>query len=344
MSEQPEKKPSRNTVVATMTTGVSPTGIAITPNNHFAYVANNNHIEVAGEDSVTVLNLRNNTTVTTIYDKSFEEPYRIAINAAGTLAYVANSNGKTVSILDIATNKVIGVIDGFDGPSGIAITPDGAFAYVNNYGAKENSGNGNTVNVIDLRTNKIVGNPITVGLAPASLAITPDGKFVYVINYVNGNPDTGTISVIRTRDNRVVDTIYGLFGPFSIAITPNGRFAYVTNFGSNNFTPIGKTVSVVDLHHNRIVDTITLGIQPAGVDFTPDGRLAYVTNYNALYSGSQLRSGQGTVNIIDTRTHKVLPPTIAVPVTPDIVVISSDGKFAYVGNYNANVVTVIKLR
>ena len=288
--------------------------------------------------------------VTTIYDPSFSQPYTVTINASGTRAYVSNSNGTTITIIDTASNTVIGTIGGFDGPSGFEITPDQTKAYVNNYGGPEGvmSGNGTTVRVVDLQTNSIVGAPITVGTAPAGLAVTPNGAYVYVINYIDGNPGHGTISIIRTSDNTVVGTIPGFSGPFEIKITPDGRFAYVTNFGSNNFEPYGTTVSVVDLSSNTIVATVNLGIQPSGLAITPDGRFAYVSNYNTLYASptgfQNLTPGQGTVNIIDTATNTVIPPIIAVDQSPANVAISPNGQFAYVSNYISNTVNAIALQ
>jgi YVTN family beta-propeller protein len=333
-----------NTVVATINVGVTPAGLAVTSDNHFAYVANNNNYSITDGDSVSVLNLANNTVEQTITDTAFNQPYTVTINPAGTRAYITNSNGATISIIDIATNIVIGIIDGFDGPSGMAITSDGNTAYVNNYGGPiAGSGLGTTVSVVDLNTNTII-DTITVDQAPASLAITPNGEFVYVINYVVGNTNMGTISVIQTSDNTVVDTISGFSGPFGIVITSDGKYAYVTNFGSNNFTPIGTTVSVVDLSDNTVITTIDLGIQPSGIAITPDGRLAYVTNYNTLYDGIELTPGQGTVNIIDIATNTVIPLTIAVGQSPDAVAISSNGEYAYVSNFISNTVSVIALQ
>ena len=60
-----------NTVIATINTGITPTGIAITPDNHFAYVANNNNYGLTGEDSVSVLKLKNNTVKQTIFHHSY---------------------------------------------------------------------------------------------------------------------------------------------------------------------------------------------------------------------------------------------------------------------------------
>lgn len=337
-----------NTVVATINVGVNPAGMAFTPDSKFAYVANSNNYGVTGEYTVSVLNLVNNTVKQTISDPSFNEPYAIAINSAGTKAYVANSNSSTVTIIDIATNTVSGVIGGFDGPSGIVINDQTNIAYVNNYGGPGGvgSGNGTTVSVLDLTTNTITG-VLTVGLAPADLALSRDNRFVYVINYVDGNPGTGTMSVINTSDNSVLlNVTTGLSGPFAIAITPNDKYAYITDFGSNNFDPIGTTVSVVDLATYQIATTVETGIQPSGVDVTPNGRLAYVTNYNTLYAGSnftKLTAGDGTVNIIDTITNKVIAPIILIGRSPHGIYIAPDGKFAYVSNYTSNTVTVIAL-
>ncbi len=337
-----------NTVVATINTGVTPAGIAITPNGKFAYVANNNNYGITGQDTVSVLNLNTLTPETTISDASLNQPYTITINPQGTIAYVTNSSGSTITMISTATNTVAGTITGFDGPSGMVVTANGKTAYVNNYGGPIlGSGNGKTVSVVDLTTNAIVGSPITVGLAPAAIALSPKGDFVYTINYVNGNPEMGTMSVIQTSTNTVVNTISGFSGPFGIAITPNGRYAYVTNFGSNNFAPFGTTVSVVDLMNNVIVDTINVGIQPAGIAISPDGRFVYVTNYNTLYAGSNftnLTAGQGTVSIIDTSTNQVIPPTIAVDQSPANIALSPNGDFAFVTNYTSNVVDVIALQ
>jgi YVTN family beta-propeller protein len=339
----------QNTVIATINVGVTPDSLAITPDSHYAYVVNNNNYGIANQDTVTVLNLKNNTVKQTIHDSSFKGPFKITISPNGKKAYVANSDGTTLSIIDTKNNTVIGSIDGFDGPSGIAITPNGKFAYVNNYGGPQGvgSGNGTTVSVVNLKTNAIIA-VITVGLAPAALALSPDGKFVYVINYVDGNPNTGTMSIIKTKTNTVIDTVPGFFGPFGIAVTPDGEHAYVTNFGSNDFAPFGATISVVKLRRNpRIVKTIDLAIQPSGIAITPNGCFAYVTNYNTLYAGANftnLTPGEGTVNIIDINKNEVIPPTIAVGHSPNAVAISPNGKFAYITNFISNTVNVIQLK
>ena len=104
--------------------------MCISPNGKYAYVTNANNYEIANSDSVTVLDLKTSLPITIITDPSFNEPYRSAISPDGTKVYIANSGSPsqsqgltdgTVTIIDAKTNSVIGVITGFDGPSGIVL-------------------------------------------------------------------------------------------------------------------------------------------------------------------------------------------------------------------------------
>ena len=125
-------------------------------------------------------------------------------------AYVTNQNANTVSVIDTATNAVVGsAITVGDLPFGIAITPDGTKAYVVNF-------NADTVSVIDTATNAVVGSPITVGDVPRGIAITPDGTKAYVTNQFDD-----TVSVIDTATNAVVGSAIPVGDlPFGIAICP----------------------------------------------------------------------------------------------------------------------------
>jgi DNA-binding beta-propeller fold protein YncE len=347
--------PLSDSIVSTIGVGVTPAGIGILPNGTKAYVADNNNYGLTYEggsrcDSVTVIDLTTNMPTTTIVDASFNQPYTVTISNDGAIAYVTNSNGSTITMISTATDTVIGTISGFDGPSGMVITPDGKTGYVNNYGGPiAGSGNGTTVSVVNLLLNTITST-ITVGRAPASLAITPNGAYVYTINYQTGLTD-GTLSVITTSNNScIINAMGGLAGPFGIAITPDGLRALVTNFGSNNFTPIGRTVSVISLAIPTspvITSSLTLGIQPSGIAITPDGKWAYVSNYNTLYSDisnfTGLTAGTGIVNAINLDTLRVSPVNIIVGMSPDWISIHPSWAIALVSNFTSNTVSIIAL-
>lgn len=329
--------------------GVNPANLAVTPDGVLAYVVNSNNYSIPGSDTVTVLNLVKGHTVKTIKDPSFVEPYRIAIDCGGKYAYVCNSGAATVSIIDLCSNMVVKVINGFDGPGAIVLGKK--YAYVTNYGANGGvgSGNGNTISIVDLKIKEIIGTIIVsqdpqVPAAPAALALSPCLKYLYSINYVDGNPGTGTLSIISTKTNLVVSVIGGFSGPFGIALTHDGRYAYVTNFGSNNFSPYGTSVSVVDLKKKYIIKNIEVGIQPAGIVVAQD--FAYVSLYNTLYAGANftnLTPGEGTIIKICLKTKKIVGSAISVGQSPSTLTLSPDESKLYVCKYVQNIVAELCL-
>jgi YVTN family beta-propeller protein len=67
------------------------------------------------------------------------------------------------------------------------------------------------------------------------VAVTPDGAYVYANNYTDG-----TVSVIRTFDNTVIDTItVGTKPHGGIAVSPDGNFVYVGNYSDATVSIIG---------------------------------------------------------------------------------------------------------
>jgi YVTN family beta-propeller protein len=91
-------------------------------------------------------------------------------------------------------------------PFGVVITPDGAGAYVTNFGD-------GTVSVIATATNTVVAT-VAVGSLPLEVAMTPNGAHAYVTNFGDG-----TLSVIETASNTVVATVPVGGSPVQLAIT-----------------------------------------------------------------------------------------------------------------------------
>ncbi|RPE37315.1 YVTN family beta-propeller protein [Streptomyces sp. Ag109_O5-1] len=236
-------------------------------------------------------------------------PTGVAINSAGTLAYVANEGDDSVSVIDTATNAVIATINVGSSPFGVAVTPDGAFVYVTNVAS-------DSVSVIDTATNAVT-DTVSVGISPFGIAINAAGTLAYVAN-VGDN----TVSVIDTSTNTVVTDIPVGANPFGVALTPDGAFAYVTNNASG-------TVSVVDTATNAEIDTIAVGTSPTGVAITSDGVLAYVTN-----------NSDNTVSAIDIATNTV-SDTFDVGSAPTSVAFTPDDAFAYVTNNASDTVSVV---
>jgi YVTN family beta-propeller protein len=173
---------------------------------------------------------------------------------------------------DAAPTLIATVTVGQD-PQAVAITPDGAHAYVVNT-------DDTTVSVLNTATNTVsatIGGK--TGVYPVDIAVSPDGTFAYLTTEnekFNGkNATNGQVSVIDTATDTVTDVInevgqYPLF-PTAIAISPDGTHLYITNLEA-------FTLSVVDIATGTVGATAPVGYAPDAVAVTPDGTRAYVTN------------------------------------------------------------------
>ncbi len=288
--------------------GTKLSGIAITPDGRFAYVAN------AVSGSVSVVDTATNEVVPVGGVSAIrvgEGPKGVAITPDGRFAYVADRGSNGVSVIDTATNEVVPVGGGAEikvgkGPFAIAITPDGRFAYV-----ADSDSDG--VSVIDTATNEVrtVGGlaEIPVATDPLSVAITPDGRFAYVAG------GGGGVSVVETATNEVKTEIQVAGEAEAVAITPDGRRAYVAEGVSNS-------VSVIDTATNTLMSVagggaIPVGVGPSAIAIAPGGRFAYVTN-----------AGSGSVSVIDTATNEVVTvggkKEIGVGTAPEAIAITPD--------------------
>src|SRR5437879_12298045 len=83
-----------------------------------------------------------------------------------------NSAGDNIHIIDPATNKVVGVINGIEVNHGAAVAPDGSRIYVSDEAES-------TLDVVDAKTLKVT-NRIPLSGHPNNIAVGRDGRRVYV--------------------------------------------------------------------------------------------------------------------------------------------------------------------
>src|ERR1700758_1329786 len=83
-----------------------------------------------------------------------------------------NSAGDNVSIIDPATNKVVGTIRGIEVNHGAAVAPDGDRYYISNEAQ-------NTLDVVDTKSLQVT-HSIPLSGHPNIIAISKDGRRVYV--------------------------------------------------------------------------------------------------------------------------------------------------------------------
>ncbi|MBI3782799.1 MAG: YncE family protein [Deltaproteobacteria bacterium] len=234
-----------NTVVTSIPVPGNGFGIAVTPNGSKAYVANwntpptvsvidtatkalirtipvtNGPFEVAitpdgtrayvSASPVAVIDTATDSVVATV--AVGDTPRGLAISPDGARAYVANYSTTTVSIIDTASNLVIGTIplDGADYPNqGMVITPDGSRLFVTSGNDVVAPGRG--ISVVDTASNALLTR-IDDTSQPRAIAITSDGKRAYATHY-----DSDKVLVIDTATNLVIDSFSVASGSLDIAI------------------------------------------------------------------------------------------------------------------------------
>ena len=129
-------------------------------------------------------------------------PRGIVVSPKGNVAYVAMMGDTKLVRVDLNTWKTRTIQIG-SGPRALEFAPQGRYIY-----ATLNS-EGNVAR-LDLWNGNVTR--VQTGDAPRSLAMSSDGKALYVVNY-----NSNTISKLRTRDMKVLQTIDACEHPIGIA-------------------------------------------------------------------------------------------------------------------------------
>jgi DNA-binding beta-propeller fold protein YncE len=222
-----------------------PQSVAIAPDRSIALVTSALKLDPADasktvpDDGVSVIDLRASPPAVLTTVRAGRQPSGVSINAAGTLALVANRAEGTVSVFTIAGTTVTaaGTVDlgaKDSGPSHVAFTPDGKRALVSR-------NNDSLISLLTVDGTRVTyaKQDIAAGLKPYGFEIAPGGNVAIVANIGAGNgPGSGvdTLSVLDLASTppRAVDHV--TIGPIpeGIALSPDGRFVAVTVMNGSN--------------------------------------------------------------------------------------------------------------
>jgi YVTN family beta-propeller protein len=289
-------------------------------------------------------------------------------------------NDHTVTVLDAATGRVRATLPTGQGPHEVAVSPDGRWALVSNYGVR--GAPGATLTVVDIARAAVARTLTLAGFQrPHGLAFLPGDTLAAVTAEA-----ARAVLVVDVRDGRVVDTLPTRGrGSHMVAVTARGDRAFTANIPDGTVsaldlrrrapagrdsarlisvgrapegiavTPDGRevwvgsnrdsTVLVVDAERGVATDTLRGFGLPYRIAITPDGRLAVVTD--------PVRAEVRVVGVADRRTRF----TVAVPAdsvvataevpgspSPEGVALSRDGRWAFVTLQGRNRVATIDLR
>jgi YVTN family beta-propeller protein len=175
--------------------------------------------------------------------------------AARTVRIVqTNSAGDNVHLIDPATNKVVGVINGIEVNHGATVAPDGSRFYISNEAES-------TLDVVDAKTLKVTRNIPLTG-HPNNIAISKDGRKVYVS--IAAAP--GAVDVIDTTSQEKIKSIPVKGAVHNTYVTPDGKYIVAGSV-------VGKILTVIDAETEQPIWTVTFenGVRPITFETNPDG-------------------------------------------------------------------------
>jgi DNA-binding beta-propeller fold protein YncE len=226
-----------------------PAGIQVNATATLAYVANANINLSTMLYSVSVCPINSNGTLSTCYDSAdstFNSPPSVALNSAGTVAYVANYNGTTVSICPINGNGSLGTCEippnspTFTTPTSVRLNNSGTLAYVVNH--LNNNISGCPVNLDSTLSNNCSLSPTTSLHHPVAVALNSDNSFAYLTNSQTymGQRNVSICPINSDGSIGVCGSyVSGLFAGNNfgkIALNALDTYAYVVNETQNYIT------------------------------------------------------------------------------------------------------------
>ena len=296
----------------------------------------------------------------------------VPLAASSVRIIQTNSAGDDVSIIDPATNKVVGVIHGIEVNHGAAVAPDGSRYYISNEGES-------TLEVVDTKTLKVVRS-IPLSGHPNNISIGKDGRRVYVA--IARAP--GAVDVIDTASMENVKSIPVKGAVHNTYVTPDGKYVVSGSIPS-------KTITVIDAKSETPVWSLEmdLGIRPMAFASNPDGSTKWIfvqlSNFNGFavvdfathkeinrIKNPDLPPGKAPYHLGGNASHGMavtsdgktllvnsglntalyaysLPDLKVIGAAevgraPDWVTLTPDGKTAYVANAASNSVSVVDIK
>jgi len=234
--------------------------------------------------------------------------------SSGDRVYTADQTSNTVSVIDPATNQLLGAIYlGEDVPAallplyrgellvhGLGFSPDHKTLDVVSIGS-------NSVTLIDTETNTVKGK-IYVGRSPHEAFFRPDGRELWVA--VRGENYISVIDPARRKEIRRIETANG---PGMVLFRPDGKYAFVPS----SFTP---EMDVIDTATKRVIARVPQ-VSPFSPNLAVDADEVWFTLKDS--GKTQVVSAKPpfqTITVLDTG-----------PITNHVTFISSrKGRFAYV--------------
>ncbi len=232
------------------------------------------------------------------------------------LKFISNEKSSTITVLD-ADDNVVRSFETCARPRGMHFTEDRKAFFV---GCADDS----LIVVYDVESQELTRRIRGVE-EPETFDLHPNGRHLYI-----SNEEDAAASVFDIETGEVVGEYETGEEPEGVLITSDGRYVFVASEAAN-------LVHVIDTEQGEVVKDILVDTRPRRFALTPGDKELWVSAELA-----------GVVDIIDVQTLEVVGDIAFLPtgfrkeqVTPVDLLITKDGRRAYVALGRANHVAVV---
>ena len=260
-------------------------------------------------------------------------------NDGGVVKMLPNPAPDNIAIIDLAASppRIVAEVklptSVVGPPLSVAITRDESLAFVTAAQKLDPSDAtrsipDNKLSVVDLKARPpAVIATLEAGAGASGVSVNREGTLLLV-----ANRNEGTVSVFTVNGKTVaaagkVKLGDEKSGPSHVVFTPDGKRALVSRDGDS-------VISMLAIDGSTVTDAkrdFGNGYRPYGIDISADGSVAVVANVGRNAGDVE------TVSLIDMRAR---PPrvvdVIAVPPTPEGIILSPDGRMAAVITHNGS--------
>jgi len=345
--------------VSVPTTGGDPFGTVTSPDGKAVFVVTDTYLQVfktgpGGSLASTPswqYPIGNNPGVATNIVRTSDGKYLLV--AANNGIQVLDAAGAENGASSINVGQL--TVPGFskdERPIGVAVTPDGKFAFVSLQFA-------NVVGVFDLAkalsthdfTSDYLGS-LNVGTQPVGLTVSPDGKTLYATNFVQDAPVPGKLTIIDVakattkgqQSAAVVSQAQAGCHPARIIVTPDGKTIWVTARQSNVL--LGYSSSLLRTSPGKaLIAKVQVGQWPIGIALVDGGKRIVITDNDNLQAPQQQTAHN--VAVVDPaaalKGKTALLGYINSGLQPRDIAVSPDGRYLYITDRGSSQVQTISV-
>ncbi len=291
------------------------------------------------------LHITKNKVIRKLVNSDYYSPLNLTVSDDGKMLLIVAADRDELVVADAEKSKVIKRIKVGNKPHSVILDKECKTAYISNQWS-------DNISVLDIETLS-VKDTLPCGSGPAGLAISSDGNYLYVVNSFASD-----LSVVDINKKTEIKRLTTGNNPTGARLSPDGAEVYISArraridmYGE----PLVTELTIIDDSIQRIRKYLDVpsAYLIENFAFTPGGDMAFFTMIRPKNMVPSIQVERGWmmthgIGIIERKENGRLiqllldEPNMYYP-DPFDIVISPDGKRAFVSNSGVNIITVVNI-